>query len=173
MTHALDFNSPEERSCSEFYPWGAGMVVRKAAMERYVGWATADISSVISGRRGSDLTSGEDLEIVISALESGWKIGYFPQLQLIHLMPDSRLTREYLGRYTFSVRKSNILVLHSHDMLPSGWSSIPAWTVVPRKIKAYFAERAWRGTINYVNWRGDCGAHEARALNARRPSRRN
>jgi hypothetical protein len=49
------------------------------------------------GRRGKDdLTSGEDNDLAFTACDLGLGIGLFPELQLTHVIPKERLTKEYM-----------------------------------------------------------------------------
>jgi hypothetical protein len=88
---------------AEYFPYGAGMVVRRAAL---TSWLVQAEHSSITGRRGPELTSGEDLDMVLEALHSNWSIGYFPDLKLTHLIPGHRLRVDYLARLYHDGAKS-------------------------------------------------------------------
>lgn len=40
---------------------------------------------------------------------------------------------------------------------------IPYWTVLLRKIKAFFYYQAWKDSISYIRWQGACGTFEGLA----------
>jgi hypothetical protein len=97
--------------------------------------------------------------MVLTAIESGWEIGYFPELSLTHIISDERLKRKYLARLNHESSYSWIKVLDKHDINP--WDKIPKWTVFPRKIKSFFSYKAWKGPAEYIKWRGTCGMYKA------------
>lgn len=139
-------------------PIGAGMALRRAAV---AAWLAQPVPT-LSDRRGSELTSGGDNDIVLTALEGGWHVGYFPDLTLTHLIPDARVQRDYLARLNRGIAKSWIQVLARHDACP--WGPVASWTVPLRKLKAWFAYRAWSGPAAFVRWQGACGHFEGRAM---------
>ena len=140
-------------------PIGAGMVARRTAIEA---WASdCDSLNAPSGRRGGDLTSGEDCDIVLSVLRAGWQVGYFPELVLTHLIPAARITRAYLGNLNYGIAKSWIGVLARHGIIP--WPQARPMTVPLRRARAYVTCRAWAGPGQYVRWRGACGQFDGRA----------
>lgn len=139
-------------------PIGAGMALRRLAAQYYVDCITADNERLALDRTGRSLQSGGDCDINLTLLEAGWGVGYFPQLQLTHLMPASRLTREYLARVNRASSRSWVQVLNMHGIRP--WQKIPRWTVLPRKIKAFLRYQAWKDSAAYVCWQGACGMLE-------------
>jgi hypothetical protein len=90
-------------------PFGAGMVLRRRIAELYCADQAARKGPVL-GRRGSNLMSSEDLEISHVAIAAGWGIGVFPLLELTHLIPKHRTTREYLLRLAEEIDYSNSLL---------------------------------------------------------------
>lgn len=149
----------------EYFDWaplGAGMVLRREAAQA---WLDESGSEGPTDRRGTELSSGGDNDIVFSVLKAGWEIGYFPRLALAHLIPPSRTTRAHLARLNFGIAYSWIQVLRKHGACP--WAPIPRWTVPLRQVKAWFAYRAWSGPAAFVRWQGACGHFAARARNPR------
>ena len=142
-------------------PIGAGMVLRREAA---LTWARAlGDSPARAGldRTGEQLVSGGDNDIVMTALENGWAVGYFPTLSLRHLIPASRLEPAYLGRLNRAIRKSWVQVLALHGANP--WRPIPAWTVGLRQAKALVTCRAWSSAAGMIRWQGLCGQLEGQA----------
>ncbi|MBC7879716.1 MAG: glycosyltransferase [Anaerolineae bacterium] len=138
-------------------PIGAGMALRRTAACAYADLISKRKERVLD-RTGKKLTSGGDNDIVLSSLQLGWEVGYFPELQLTHLIPASRFEKEYLARLAHGISCSWPQVLILHGIQP--WQSIPAWSVVPRKMRAYFRYRAWQSEAAYVRWMGACGHFE-------------
>ncbi|WP_083321021.1 glycosyltransferase [Hymenobacter glacialis] len=77
------------------YVYGAGCVVRKEA------WQTihrAGFKSMLMGRHGDKLTSGEDNEMCYAFVLAGYKIWYDERLRFQHFIPAQRLTWNYVER---------------------------------------------------------------------------
>lgn len=142
----------------EFAPIGAGMALQRQAVEPYVNRILTNRIGVVLDRTGKNLSSGGDNDIILTILNAGWAVGYFPQLQLSHLMPASRLTKEYLARVNRASSRSWIQVLDLHGIRV--WQKIPRWTVLLRKIKAFFIYQPWKDSAAYVRWQGACGLFE-------------
>lgn len=142
-------------------PIGAGMALRRAAADSWLAAATA---AAPTDRRGGELTSGGDNDIVLTVART-WDVAYLPELVLTHLIPRGRTTRSYLGRLNRGIAKSWVQVLARHNANP--WPAIAAGTVPLRQLKAWFTYQAWRGPAAYVRWQGACGHFEGRAALAR------
>jgi glycosyltransferase involved in cell wall biosynthesis len=141
-----------------FAPIGAGMVLRREAAHTWLDDADA---GKFSDRRGNDLTSGGDNDIVLTSMRHGWETGYFPELSLTHLIPAGRTTPEYLARLHRGIAKSWVQVLARHHACP--WPSVAGWTVPLRQFRAWFTYRAWAGPVEHVKWQGACGHFEGLA----------
>jgi len=135
-----------------FAPMGAGMALRRAAAQS---WLEQGNHAALPDRRGGELTSSGDNDIVLAAMTAGWEAAYFPTLHLTHLIPAFRTTRDYLARLNRGIQKSWMQVLARHDANP--WPPIPRWTVPLRKFKAWFACRAWSSVAAHIRWQGVCG----------------
>lgn len=80
---------------SRGFIWGAGMSVRRLAWQ-----ALLDGGIVFHGvgRQGKRLSAGEDAELCLAFLLSGWQLWYDTRLQLQHYMTAPRLNWQYLRR---------------------------------------------------------------------------
>ncbi|AYL97255.1 glycosyltransferase [Mucilaginibacter celer] len=141
-------------------PIGAGMGIRYKALKPYID-KIASGKSTIGDRTGSSLSSGGDNDIVLEILKSGWQVGYFPQLQLKHIIPANRMEVAYLARLAHNTNKSWVQLLHHHGINP--WQQIKPAGVMPRKIKAWFSYKAWQSKAAYIKWQGACGMFEGLA----------
>jgi glycosyltransferase involved in cell wall biosynthesis len=140
-------------------PIGAGMVIRKEAA---AGWVKSlENGVIVADRTGSALTSGGDNDIIMHCARTGYQIGYFPQLQLTHIIPEGRLTLNYQARLNRGIAKSWVQVLALHGICP--WSPIARWTVPIRSLRSYIRYRAWAGPAEYIRWSGARGYFEGRA----------
>jgi len=136
----------------ECSPVGAGLCIRRAAVERYAEALVGDPDRLALDRRGDELTSGGDNDLVFTALHAGWDIGYFPQLALTHLIPSGRLEARYLARLNQGIQRSWVRVLALHGQKP--WPAIPRWSVPLRSSRAWVRTRAWRSPVHHIRWRG-------------------
>lgn len=133
------------------------MALRRNAVES---WLARSEQSHLTDRRGAELTSAGDNDIVLNVLQSGWQVGYFPELQLTHLIPASRLDAGYLARLNHGIQKSWQQVLALHNASP--WPPLSQSGAALRKYKAWFKYRAWSSPAARIRWRGACGHFEGR-----------
>lgn len=75
--------------------WGAGMVIRKEILERLF---NAGFESLLLGRTGEKITSGDDSEVAKWVIIMGYKLWCDNSLKLEHFIQEKRLTNEYLGK---------------------------------------------------------------------------
>jgi glycosyltransferase involved in cell wall biosynthesis len=103
-----------EGALQGLYPrlYGAGMVVRKSALEKlYKG----NFVNILSDRSGKRLSSGGDTELSYALLISGFKLWYSPQLKFRHYLPQSRISIDYLFRLMLSIAYSSMsLVIYQY-----------------------------------------------------------
>lgn len=158
---ALSTQPYSRQSYPDCAPVGAGMVIRRAAFTAYFSIAQADQNKLSLGRKGSQLTSGEDNDIILTILEHGWRVGYFPQLSLTHLISANRLNKAYMAKLNQAATRSWVQVLDMHGI--RNWPKIARWSVIPRKLKSFLAHRAWKNTEAYIHWCGSCGLLEGQA----------
>lgn len=160
---AADRHDPQSgrREYPHCAPLGAGMALRCTAAQA---WLDYPASVRLSDRRGGELSSGGDNDISLTLLRAGWEVGYFPELQLTHLIPASRVQRNYLARLNRGIACSWVQVLHRHDANP--WPPIPPWSVQLRQLKAWFTYRACSGPAQFIRWQGACGHFEGRSTSA-------
>ncbi|MGC4072644.1 MAG: glycosyltransferase [Nibricoccus sp.] len=152
----------EHNQYPAFAPIGAGMALRLTAVAAWLN----NTSSALSDRRGTELTSAGDNDLIFSVLQSGWEVAYIPALSLTHLIPPSRLTPQYLARLNHGIQKSWAQLLLLHDSSP--WPPIARWTLPLRRLKAWFSYRAWSSHAALIRWSGACGHFDGRASQPRK-----
>lgn len=81
-------------------PIGAGVCVRKMVAGRYAAMVKSHPLRLALGRRGSNLSSAEDIDMAFVACDLGLGMGRFVRLKLNHLMPVNRVMDDYLIRLT-------------------------------------------------------------------------
>lgn len=74
--------------------WGAGMATRKKLFID----AFSKYKSLLPGRSGKILTSGDDNEYCMRLLFMGYRLFYNETLRFVHFIPSGRLTEEYINR---------------------------------------------------------------------------
>lgn len=144
-------------------PIGAGMAIRKLALQSYMDAMHGD-QNIITDRTDTSLSSGGDNEINIHILRSGWELGYFPDLVLKHIIPKERMQVQYLSRLLRDTNKSWVQLLEKHQISP--WKKIHKQTLLFRKIKAYLSYKAWKNEVYFIQWQGACGMLEGRVKKA-------
>lgn len=97
------------------YPAGTGQSVRRVVLERYAALVVDGVCTA-TGRKGKSLASGEDGQIVHTAVLMGYAAGICPEMRLRHLIPESRCSAEYLARLSYGVTAS---------LLPAAVESFP------------------------------------------------
>jgi len=149
------------RNYPDFAPTGAGMVIRKM---RALAWQTRfaqNSSNAPTDRKGNQLTSAGDNDIVLHAMSQGAGVAYLPALRVTHLLPIKRLDPEYLARLNEGIQSSWMRVLSLHGVNP--WpriSHIGAWLRIAR---AWYRHRPWKGNPERIRFAGAKGHFLGRA----------
>jgi len=79
-------------------PWGAGLCVTREVAGLYRSFVLRLTTASVLDRRGFDLFSGGDDVFAWTAASAGYGFGIFPQLRVTHLIPATRLSRQYFLR---------------------------------------------------------------------------
>lgn len=138
-------------------PIGTGLVVTYDAFLAYAKGVNDDKLKL--GRKGADLTSGEDNDIILTIVSNQFEIAYVPTLIVNHIIPKKRYSFTYLKNMAYKSNISWIKVLEMHHINPH--LSIPKWTVPLRQAKAWIMLSAWKNKANYIKWEGACGVFRA------------
>jgi Glycosyltransferase like family 2 len=86
----------------DFYPPGAGSVIQRRVMERYLNDVRCGNLNATC-RCGDSLSSGGDAQIVWSSIRMGLCAGVAPQMKLVHLIPSKRANLKYIYGLAFNV----------------------------------------------------------------------
>lgn len=119
LDHRYAYAAKEHGDTPHRRQWlaGAGMVVRRAALEA-CGWTGRQF---LEDRVGGRLVSGGDVEIGLR-IAAGHEVWYVPACTLRHVIPARRMTRPYLRRITFGLGASR------HHAAALVWNgSYPGW----------------------------------------------
>lgn len=109
--------------------YGAGCVFRFSAYQKLVG---SGFRTLLTDRKGLELTSGGDYELCLALAIMGYDIWYDERLRFTHFITRERLTWEYLLRYARESSKS-FNVISSYKMVAGnfGLNRLP-WVAVLR-----------------------------------------
>jgi len=141
--HALAVREVDRDYWSNYYadnrsmPFGAGLCVRKVVAVAYARALVSRPASKHLGRKGTSLVSGEDIDMALTAYDSGFGTGLFQKLHSTHIIPKGRMTLDYLCRLLEGIE-------YSTHMLKSQRNSSyipPQDPKVMRWLKAY---QVWR-----------------------------
>ncbi|MFN0097838.1 MAG: glycosyltransferase [Gemmatimonadaceae bacterium] len=88
-----------------FFPVGSGLVTRRATIARWAD-ATARGTYTLTGRSGTQLSAGDDAQIIFGAVAAGERVGVVAGQALTHLIPPTRCTEDYLARLEFGLSAS-------------------------------------------------------------------
>ncbi|WOO40814.1 glycosyltransferase [Rubellicoccus peritrichatus] len=102
---------------------GAGLGIRKQAIEQLL---AKGFKSMLSDRKGANLSSGGDFELGYALLLTGWKLYYDPALMLEHFIPKERLVWDYLCRLNYGFGMQSV-ILDIYKAL-AGNSPMPNWS---------------------------------------------
>ena len=80
---------------SRGFVWGAGMVVRRASLNKLL---INGFKPIFPGHIGSKVGSADDLELNLAIRLAGWRIWYLSSLRLVHYIPKHKTTLRYLTR---------------------------------------------------------------------------
>ena len=75
--------------------WGAGLAIRKEVWNDLL---QRDFEYLCVGRRGTQLSTGEDAELCYALRALGWRLWYDDDLVLRHFIPEEKLRLDYLDR---------------------------------------------------------------------------
>jgi glycosyltransferase involved in cell wall biosynthesis len=126
--------SPEEA-----IPWGAGLCVRKEVATAYRQFCNQS-SLQITSRQGGSLPGCEveDTEIAFVCCSHGLGVGVFPELKITHLIPQRRVSEDYIVRFAEGIRISNTLLRYKwQHVIPQSTYSMKTLLTVLKTILLY------------------------------------
>ena len=88
-------------------PWGAGMVLRKSFLDKL---DALNFKSLLSDRKGMELSSGGDTELCYLLKLCGFKWRYDTRLELKHYIPKERSNYAYLKKLYYGFGKANAVI---------------------------------------------------------------
>ena len=109
--------------------YGAGSTLRKSYLELLF---NSGFKSILSGRKGTELISGEDSELCYLAKYFGFEVWYHRELRLKHFMTRSRLNWDYMKRLYAGNGKTNVYIqaykyMENNKEIPGQNLRLPLW----------------------------------------------
>lgn len=115
---------------SRGYLWGAGLTIRKSAWHEII---NNNFTLILSGRHGTDLTSGEDSELCLALRYNNWRLWYDERLSYYHYLPAFRLDKGYLKKMCRGMGASDAILSIYKEYINSNIVITPdfrnAWAV--------------------------------------------
>lgn len=121
--------APRSGKVMENKVYGAGCVIRNSAYKKLL---ESGFKSLLTDRRGTELSSGGDYELCLALAILGYDIWYDERLRFTHFITKERLNWEYYLRYAYESSKC-FNVLSSYKMVAekADINRIP-WLVILR-----------------------------------------
>ncbi|MEO6220270.1 MAG: glycosyltransferase [Ginsengibacter sp.] len=88
------------RDWQSSYPFGTGLCVYSFLLKEYVSLSRQG-KFTLSGGNGSQLTSGDDTQMVLLCINKGYAAGVSPSLKIKHIIPKDRANYKYLQRLAY------------------------------------------------------------------------
>jgi glycosyltransferase involved in cell wall biosynthesis len=124
--------SPEEA-----IPWGAGLCIRKEVAIAYCQFCEQSSLQIVS-HQGEGLLGGEDTEMAFVCCSRGLGVGIFPGLKITHLIPQRRVSEDYIVRFAEGTGISNNLLRYKwQHIIPQSPFSIKVLASVLKTILLY------------------------------------
>lgn len=92
----------KEQRWTTYYPPGTGQVVKRDILQHYIYLLENNLVS-LTDRKGNNLSSGGDAQIVYTAIKLGYCAGISPGLVVNHLIDKKRTDINYVKKLTFSI----------------------------------------------------------------------
>lgn len=99
------------------YFGGGNMALRRSAIEKYGAFNPA------LGRRGTTLLGGEEKELYARLHDAGEMVFYIPTAYIQHIIPESKLTRDYFERVCFRIGQSERIRTKAAGAYAVRWAS--------------------------------------------------
>jgi glycosyltransferase involved in cell wall biosynthesis len=84
----------------DFYPYGTGLIVRKDMAIEYAN-RVDNKSYTLVDRKGNNLTSGGDVQLVLTCIDCGFFVGRLFGLEINHLIEKRKANLDYLTRLEY------------------------------------------------------------------------
>lgn len=97
-------NEPHWQEC---YPYGTGLIIQKQIALLYLQRVT-EKRYTLTDRKGKSLTSGGDVQLVLTGIEQGFYAGVIGGLKIKHLIDTSKASIRYLQKLQYGTASAYI-----------------------------------------------------------------
>lgn len=126
--YGLPYTKTTEVSRWDNYPYSCNMAIRRGLFSQ-LGYFRTDL-----GRSGNKLLAGEETELVDRIHKAGWKVMYVPDAPVNHLVPPTRICKEYVYRIGRGLAETHVVLTSDRNAL---------------HILRWFASDTWYATRMY------------------------
>jgi glycosyltransferase involved in cell wall biosynthesis len=91
--------------------YGAGTIIRKSYLDKLF---SLGFQSILTGRKGTQIISGEDKELCYLTKPMGYKVKYYRGLRFKHLMTSARMNQDYLKRLFYGNGRTGVYLIIYH-----------------------------------------------------------
>jgi glycosyltransferase involved in cell wall biosynthesis len=123
---------------SAYFPVGAGFALPRRLGLAY--FADAATGTRIEGRRGQTLSAGEDVDLGLFVLDSGHTLRVRGDLRVVHVIPPSRMTKDYIEQLSLGSVASSLEIERKWSARRGGpifdMFHIPRYSLVAKTIAA-------------------------------------
>ena len=91
----------------ECYPYGTGLIIQRQIALLYLERVIKE-RYTLTDRKGKSLSSGGDVQLVLTAIEQGFHAGVIAGLKIVHLIDSSKTSLRYLQRLQYGIASAYI-----------------------------------------------------------------
>jgi len=124
-----DLNGPRQLTTSDELPFGANMAFRKEIFSTY------SLFDTQKGRKGNELSSGEDSDMFQNILDGKETVFYFPDIKVKHKVEAFRTKKKYFRRWRYQSSKN--IALTSKFEGAKKICNIPTY-IIKQTVQAFF-----------------------------------
>lgn len=152
-----DFPTDRWSNTLDVIPPGAGLFLRLECARAYAAFAEHDPRRELIGETAERFFRGDDTDLVFYIVKNGWGAGQFRSLYLKHLMPNRRLTQDYVVKLAKAAAGSAMVVNFLWGIPPSRESRLD-------RIVYHLKSLRFRGLVRRIARAHREGEAEARQL---------
>lgn len=138
--HEVQITYSNQRDWQACYPFGTGLCLDKKYFISYLSLVEQGYFT-LSDRKGNQLSSGGDTQMVLYCISKGAAAGVAPGLRLTHIVPEKRTTFEYLKRLTYGTSicySTCVLEVFPDHMAYLKKHAVPKKRFITKTLKKYF-----------------------------------
>lgn len=151
--HEKETRYASEKEWQSCYPYGTGLCTLSVLLKEYVMMAKrGDLTP--PGRKGNQLSSGADTQMVLLCIKKGYAAGVAPALKLVHIIPGSRANKKYLFRLvygTFVAYESCSLQVFPEKRAAIESRKISWWEFTRKTVRKYYKARKHGQTYRWFD----------------------